>query len=95
MSYSLFGQVIEVRKFVSGDIEVDFHHEDKITTYRCSSNPGQLENFPKELLETLASTLATNICIEIYFDNDGNPTHIELEECGDEDIEDEVNLNEN
>ena len=33
MSYSLFGQVIEVRKFVSGDIEVDFHHEDKITTF--------------------------------------------------------------
>jgi len=95
MSYSLFGQVIEVRKFVSGDIEVDFHHEDKITTYRYSSNPGQLGNFPKELLETLASTLATNICIEIYFDNDGNPTHIELEECEDEDIEDEENLNEN
>jgi len=47
------------------------------------------------LLETLASTLATNICIEIYFDNDGNPTHIELEECEDEDIEDEENLNEN
>ena len=41
-------------------------------------------NFPKELAETLASTLASDICIEIYFGEDGNPTHVQLEECGDD-----------
>ncbi len=76
-----------VRKFANGDIEVDFYHEDEITEYRYSSEPGRLGNFPKELAETLASSLATNICIEIYFDEDGNPTHVELEEC-DDDLED-------
>ena len=89
MSYSLFGQVMGVRKFTNGDIEVDFYHEDEITVYRYSSDAGRLGNFPKELTETLASTLATNICIEIHFGEDGNPTHIELEECDDDSEDDE------
>ena len=87
MSHSLFGQVVGVRKFANGDIEVDFHHEEIITEFRYSSDSSRLGNFPKELTETLASTLGTDICIEIFFDN-GNPTHIELEEC-DDDFEDE------
>ena len=78
-----------VRKFANGDIEIDFYHEDKITEYRYSSDSGRLGNFPKELAETLASTLATDICIEIYFGEDGNPTHVELEECDDESEDDE------
>jgi hypothetical protein len=41
------------------------------------------------LIETLASTLATNICIEIFFGEDGNPTHVELEECDDEEDDEE------
>ena len=89
MSHTLFGQVVGVRKFVNGDIEVDFYHEDKITKFLYSSNSSRLGNFPKELTETLASTLATDVCIEIFFGDDGNPTHIELEECEDEDLEDE------
>jgi hypothetical protein len=32
----------------------------------------------------LVPTLATNICIEIFFGDDGNPTHVQLEECDDE-----------
>jgi hypothetical protein len=82
-----------VRKFTNGDIEVDFYHEDEITEYRYSSEPGRLGNFPKELAKTLASTLATNICVEIYFGEDGNPTHVELEEC-DDDLEDDKELDE-
>ena len=94
MSSSLFGQVIGVRKFINGDIEVDFHHEDEVTEYRYSSDPSRLENFPKGLTETLASTLASDICIEIYFGDDGNPTHIELEECDNEDdLEDDEESN--
>ena len=88
MSDSIFGQVVGVRKFTNGDIEVDFYHDDKITEYRYSSDSSRLVNFPKELTETLASTLATDICIEIFFGTDGNPTHIELEECDDSDDED-------
>ena len=84
-----------VRKFINGDIEVDFYHEDEVTEYRYSSDPSRLGNFPKELIVTLASTLASNICIEIYFGDDGNPTHIEMEECADEDdFEDEEELDE-
>ena len=83
MTSSIFGQVVGVRKFISGDIELDFYHEDEITEYRYSSHPDRLGDFPKELAEVMASTLATNICIEIFFDEDENPTHIELEECGD------------
>jgi len=91
LSYSLFGQVLGVRKFVNGDIEVDFYHEDEVTQYRYSSDSSRLSNFPKELTETLASTLATDICIEIFFDDADNPTHIELEECGDEDdLDDDI-----
>ena len=89
MSHTLFGQVVGVRKFVNGDIEVDFYHDDKITKFLYSSDSSRLGNFPKELTETLASTLATDVCIEIFFGDDGNPTHIELEECEDEDLEDE------
>ncbi len=91
MSFTLFGQVVGVRKFTNGDIEVDFYHEDEITEYRYSSDSSRLGNFPKELTETLASTLATDICIEIFFGDDGNPTHIELEECGNEEEDSEEN----
>jgi len=88
MADSIFGQVVGVRKFANGDIEVDFYHSDIITEYRYSSDSSRLGNFPKELTETLASTLANDICIEIFFGDDGNPTHMELEEC-DDDSEDE------
>jgi len=81
LSYSIFGQVVGVRKYANGDIEIDFYHEDELTEYKYSSSSNILNNFPKELAETLASTLATDICSEIYFDENGNPTHIELEEC--------------
>jgi hypothetical protein len=84
LSKSIFGQVTTVRKFATGDIEVDFYHEDELTTYRYSSDPSRLGNFPKELIEILVSTLATDICIEIFFGDDGNPTYVELEECDDE-----------
>ncbi|PIW32990.1 MAG: hypothetical protein COW27_02210 [Nitrosopumilales archaeon CG15_BIG_FIL_POST_REV_8_21_14_020_37_12] len=87
MSHSIFGQVVGVRKYVNGDIEIDFYHEDDITEFRHSSNPAKLGNFPKELAETLATTLASDICAEIYFGDDGNPTYIELEECDYDDDE--------
>ena len=88
MSYGIFGQVVGVRKFSNGDMDVDFHHEDEVSKYGYSSDSGRLSNFPKELTETLASTLASDICIEIYFSDDGNPTHVQLEECGeDEELE--------
>jgi hypothetical protein len=39
----------------------------------------------------LVSTLATDVCVEIFFGDDGNPTHVELEECDDEeDLEEEL-----
>jgi len=80
--------VVGVRKYVNGDIELDFYHDDELTEYKYSSNSNLLDNFPKELAETLASTLASDICIEIYFNESGSPTHIELEEC---DYDDEEN----
>lgn len=86
---SKFGQVMGVRKYVNGDIELDFYHDDEIIEYRYSSDPSRLGNFPKELAETLANTLATDICVEIFFGEDGNPTYVELEECDDEDDEDD------
>jgi len=85
LAQSVFGQVITVRKFANGDIEVDFYHEDELTTYRYSSDPNRLGNFPKELIKILVSTLSTDICVEIFFGDDGNPTYVELEECDDED----------
>ena len=90
MTTSIFGEVIRVRKFTNGDIEIDFHHEEQITEYRYSADPGRLGNFPKDLAETLASTLDSSICIEIFFQNDGLPSHIELEQCeGEDEDEDE------
>ena len=77
-----------IRHFAHGDIEIDFYHEDEITEFRYSSDSNKLDNFPKGLAETLASTLATDICVEIYFDDNDVPTHMELEEC-DEDLDDE------
>ncbi len=68
---------------------MDFYHDDEVTQYRYSSDPSRLGNFPKELVETLATTLSTDICIEIYFGEDGNPTHIEMEECEDDSEEDD------
>jgi hypothetical protein len=77
----MFGQVVGVRKYANGDIEIDFYHDDEITEYKFSSNSNTSDNFPKNLAEALASTLASDICIEIYFDENRSPTHIELEEC--------------
>ena len=85
MTTSIFGEVIRVRKFSNGDVEIDFHHEEQITEYRYSADPGRLGNFPKDLAETLVSTLDTTICVEIFFQDDGLPSHIELEQCEDED----------
>ena len=81
MAFSIFGQVVGVRKYVNGNIEIDFYHEDEITEYKYSSNSSLDNNFPKDMAETLASTLASAICVEIYFDDNYNATHIELEEC--------------
>ena len=83
-----------VRKFVNGDLEVDFYHDDQITEYRYSTDPEKLGNFPRELIQTMASTLAKNICIEIYFDENDNPTHLELEECDDTEEDDFENEDE-
>ena len=88
LSHSIFGEVVGVRKYATGDIEVDFYHEDEITEYRYSSNPERC-NFPKELIETLASTLASDICVEIYFEDKGAPSYIELEECDYDDEDDD------
>lgn len=88
MAYSIFGQVVGVRKYVNGNIEIDFYHEDEITEYKYSSNSSLDSNFPKDIAETLASTLTSDICVEIYFDDNRNLTHIELEEC---DYDDEDN----
>jgi hypothetical protein len=85
LTTSVFGEVIKVRKFINGDIEIDFHHEEQITEYRYSDDPGRLGNFPKEFAETLASTLDTAICVEIFFQDDGTPNYLELEQCNDED----------
>lgn len=79
--------MVGVRKYANGDIELDFYHDDELTEYKYSSNSNLLGNFPKELAETLASTLASDICIEIYFNESGSPTHIELEECDYDDEE--------
>ena len=87
MTTSVFGEVIKVRKFTNGDIEIDFHHEEQITEYRYSADPGRLGNFPKDLAETLVSTLDTTICVEIFFQDDGIPSHIELEQCEDDEYE--------
>ncbi len=87
MATSIFGEVIRVRKFTNGDIEIDFHHEEQITEYRYSADPSRLGNFTKELAETLASTLDTTICVEIFFQDDGIPSHLELEQCDEEDDE--------
>ncbi|MDH3191560.1 MAG: hypothetical protein OEM18_02585 [Nitrosopumilus sp.] len=39
------------------------------------------------MAETLATTLASDIFVKIYFEDNGNPTHIELEECNYDDEE--------
>lgn len=79
--------MVGVRKYANGDIEIDFYHDDELTEYKYSSHSSLLGNFPKELAETLASTLASDICIEIYFNESGSPTHVELEECDYDDDE--------
>lgn len=78
-----------MRKFANGDIEFDFYHDDVVTEYRHSSDPSRLGNFPKELAETLVSTLAADTCIEIFFEDDGTPLYAELEECEDDEEFDE------
>lgn len=79
--------MVGVRKYANGDIDLDFYHDDELTEYKYSSNSNLLDNFPKELAEILASTLASDICIEIHFNESGSPTHVELEECDYDDDE--------
>jgi len=82
--------VVGVRKYVNGDIEIDFYHEDDLTEYKHSSDSNAVGNLSKELAETLASTLASDICTEIYFNDNGSPTHIELEECDYDDEDSDI-----
>jgi len=83
--YSVFGQVVGVRKFVNGDIEIDFFHgDDEITEFRYSKDNERSDNFPKELAETLAGCLKSDVCVEIYFEDNGKVGYIELEECEDD-----------
>ena len=86
MTHSIFGQVVGVRKFATGEIEIDFYHEDEITEFHSSSDSNK-SNLPLELAETLIPTLASDICVEIHFDDTGRPTHMELEECDYDDEE--------
>ena len=86
MTHSIFGQVVGVRKFATGEIEIDFYHEDEITEFRSYSDSNK-SNLPLELAETLIPTLASDICVEIHFDDTGRPTHMELEECDYDDEE--------
>ena len=79
--------MVGVRKYANEDIEIDFYHDDELIEYKYSSNSSMPDNFPKELAETLASTLASDICTEIYFNENGSPTHVELEECDYDDDE--------
>jgi len=83
--------VVGVRKYANGNIEIDFYHDDELTEYKYSSNSNIIDNFPKELAETLASTLVSDICIEIYFNENGSPSHIELEECDYNEVDDKEN----
>jgi len=71
-------------------LKLIFIMKKKITEYRYSADPGKLGNFPKNLAETLASTLDTNVCIEIFFHDNGTPSHIELEQCGDDDQDEKL-----
>ena len=95
MTSSIFGEVIRVRKFSNGDIEIDFYHEEQVTEYRYSADPSRLGNFPKNLAETLVSTLDTTTCIEIFFQDDGIPSYLELEQCEEEDDEDDNDEDDN
>ena len=81
MTFSIFGEVVGVRKFTNGDIEIDFFHDDEILEYRYSSSDSEKSELTKELAETLASTLASDICVEMFFDEQENLISIELEEC--------------
>lgn len=88
MSYSVFGYVIGARRYTNGNIEIDFFHDNKTTILKHLAD-SKISNFTKELADNLANTLGTDICAEIFFDNDGNTTHIEFEECDyDDDTED-------
>jgi len=40
LTNSVFGEVIKVRKFNNGDLEIDFHHDEQITQFRYSDDPG-------------------------------------------------------
>ena len=69
MTTSIFGEVIRVRKFSNGDIEIDFHHEEQITEYRYSADPGRLGNFPKDLALKWALSLILTPTISIFSEN--------------------------
>ncbi len=67
MTTSVFGEVIKVRKFTNGDIEIDFHHEEQITEYRYSADPGRLGNFPKDLAVNISFNIGYNyLCWDIF-----------------------------
>ena len=88
MSYSVFGDVIGARRYANGNIEIDFFHDEKTTVLKHSVDSKE-SNLTKDLADNLANTLGTDICVEIFFDADGNTIYIEFEECDyDEEAED-------
>ena len=82
--------MLGVRKFVNGDIEVDFYHEDEVIQYRYSSDSSGWDyhhlqrksqykcQFPMLMPKTQLDPLEN--CL----------IHIELEEWGDDDLDDEI-----
>ena len=89
MTFSIFGQVVGVRKFANGNLEIDFFHDEEILEYRYSSDTEKPGDLTKELAETLASTLTSDICVEMFFDDHENLIYVELEECDYEEDEDD------
>ena len=85
----MFGSIVGVRRFTDSSIEVDFYHNDEIIKYRYSTDPNATNIITKELIESLADVLGTDICVEINFGIGGNIFSIEFEECDDSDDDEE------
>ena len=76
MTTELIGKVLSVKKYVDGSIDVVFLHGKHHTKFQYIVDSNEKNNFPKELIRTLAVSRDENIVIS--FNNEHIPISVEI-----------------
>jgi len=90
MDKSLVGYVLRVKQFSDGSTDIVFvTADDEELELHYVADLSKKSELTKEMAQTLARTLDSDIWAEITFDDTGTVTSVELEVVSEEDFEEQ------